>query len=405
MKKNVEIKVPLIYAVCFGVLIYLLNLFFYPSILNQESFLHWDAEHYYWIKNNGYEGFRVAFFPLFPMLWKVTSLSVYGVVLFNALLFLFSFYFLARLFSLPPLHILLYLSIPSFFFFYLPYSESVFFASATILLAGLKSKKSSLVFLGLFFSTLSRPAFTVFIPALIIAELLSKEKDKKIVWRILLYILISTAGLLLVAIVQQHYTGQWFRFFEAQKGWGNYLQVPKFPLTSWAGDLIVRLDGASLLIGLTAGITVLLYIFKAGSMKEIKLPTEVIFSLCYLAGISMTVLLFRGGNLFSLNRFVFAVPFIIVAADFYLKQDFTFTNKQVLVVFFVVFIFWLSFGSYVHIQALLKYLLLSLYLILLISCKSGNKIFSKTSIILLILINMIFQLAFYTRFLNGGWVG
>src|SRR5579872_300456 len=129
MKKNVEIKVPLIYAVCFGVLIYLLNLFFYPSILNQESFLHWDAEHYYWIKNNGYEGFRVAFFPLFPMLWKVTSLSIYGVVLFNALLFLLSFYFLARLFSLPPLHILLYLSIPSFFFFYLPYSESVFFAS------------------------------------------------------------------------------------------------------------------------------------------------------------------------------------------------------------------------------------------------------------------------------------
>src|ERR1035437_469568 len=405
MNKNIEIKILLFYSVSFAVILFILNQLFFPNLLVAQNFLNWDAEHYCWIANYGYKDFRVAFFPLFPMIWKVSHLSIYGIVIFNVLFFLLSFYFLLKTLTVSPLEIILYLSIPSFCFFILPYSESVFFASSTILLIGLKNKKNALILLGLFLSTLARPAFTIFIPALIIAELLCEKIDKKLFLRILMYIVTTLLGLLLVGLIQHYYTGKWFEFFEVQKGWGNKLQMPSFPLTSWAGGLIVRLDGAALLFGTVAGIIMCLYILKAKFMQRITMPKEVVFSLCYLAGISLTVLFFRGGSLFSLNRFVFVVPFIIIAANFYLTQKITFSNKQMIIAFVLINIFWLSFGSYVHIQEFLKFFALSLYLFLLILFKSYKSIIQKTSLILLIIINTIFQFVFLIRFLNGNWVG
>ena len=405
MKKPAEIKMIILYALFFISVLFLLNHFFFPNILDVQNFLHWDAEHYYWIKNNGYKDFRVAFFPLFPMLWKVCSLGVYGIVIANALLFLVSFYFLVKLIGATNREVLLYLSIPSFCFFVLPYSESVFFASSTLLLIGLKKKKNILVLLGLLLSTLSRPAFTIFIPALLIAELICEQVNKQLFLRILAYIFTALLGLLLVGLIQHHYTGIWFNFFEVQKGWGNKLQMPSFPLTSWAGGLIVRLDGAAMLTGTLAGIAICLYVVKARWKKRVHMPKEVIFSLSYLAGITLSVLMFRGGLLFSLNRFVFAVPFIIVAIHFYLVQGIHFSRKQLIIGFVLLFLFWLSFGSYVHIQALLKYILLSLYLFLVILIKVPNKSAGNIFYYLLILLNVIFQFVFLIRFLSGGWVG
>jgi len=405
MNKNIEIKIVVLYSLCFAAILFSLNQLLFPNLFTAQNFLNWDAEHYCWIANYGYKDFRVAFFPLFPLIWKVTSLSIYGIVLFNAMLFLFSFYFLLKILVISPLEIILYLSIPSFCFFILPYTESVFFASSVILLIGLKNKKTGLVLLGLFLSTLARPAFTIFIPALIIAELLCEKTDKKLFLRILSYVLTTLLGLLLVGFIQHYYTGKWFEFFEAQKGWGNKLQVPNFPLTSWAGGLIVRLDGAAMLFGTVAGFIMCLYIFKAKIIRHVNISKEVVFSLCYVAGITLTVFLFRGGSLFSLNRFVFAVPFIVVAFNFYFTQKIFFTKKQMLIGFLLIFIFWLSFGSYVHIQTLLKFLFLSIYLFLLIALKSNNEIFSKVSLILFIFINVVFQFTFFIRFLNGDWVG
>ncbi len=405
MSRYREIKILLLYSLCFIILLFSLNQFFFLNILDEQNFLHWDAAHYDWIRNFGYKDFRVAFFPLFPMLWKISSLSVYGVVLLNSFVLLVSFYFLIKTLTVSPLEIILYLSIPSFCFFLLPYSESVFFASSTILIIGLKSKRIWLILLGLFLSTLSRPAFTIFVPAIIIAELLSEEINKKMLFRIMLYLLTVLFGILFVGMIQHYYTGIWFNFFEVQKGWGNKLQIPNLPLTSWAGGLIVRLDGAAMLLGIIAGIMISFYALKVKFMRHLFMPKEVVFSLSYIAGITLSVLLFRGGSLFSLNRFVFAAPFIIIAGNFYMNQKIIFNKGQMVIGFVSIFAFWLLFGSYVHIQTLLKYLLLSVYLFLLVTVKANNKIVSKVSIIIFITINIIFQFIFLIRFLRGEWVG
>jgi len=404
MKKYSEL-IAIGYYLIFVLIIVSIQQIWFRELFDGMNFLNCDAEHYNYIKENGYKGFRVAFFPLFPLLWRAMSVGIYGIVLTNSLIFLFSFYLLIRNLKISSIkEILLYLSIPSFIFFYLPYTESLFFLSSVILLIGLANKKDIFVYLGLFFAILSRPAFTVFIPALIIAELLY-ENNRKVFVRISLYLLITLIGVLLVSIVQYIDTGEWFKFFSAQKAWGNELRLPKLPLTSWAGGFIVRLDGFAFLIGSIAGVYLTAVIFKLKWIREKVVPKEVVFSLAYLGGITLSVLLFRGGSLFSLNRFVFATPFIIVVMNYWINKGLLFNSKQLLLIFWLIFFFWFLFGSYVHIQQILKFMLLSLYVVLLFAIKSDNQIIKKLSFLLLIVLNLSFQIIIYYRFLNGEWVG
>jgi len=404
MKKYTEIKLIGLYTLLFTSIIISLRFLFFKELLNTGNFLNWDAEHYNWIKDNGYEDFRIAFFPLFPLMWKLFHVNTIGIVVINIIIFLVSFFVLAKDLKLSTLEILTYLSIPSFIFFFLPYTESIFFLSSTILILGLKYNRIPFVCFGLLLASLSRPAFFIFIPALIISEFLS-ENRKNIVGRLGLYFLVTIIGIFIVGIIQYIDTGEWFKFFSVQKEWETELRFPKLPLTSWAGGFIVRLDGAALLIGTIAGGFLTAFLLKLKPISKINLPKEVIFSLAYLGGISLSVLIFRGGSLFSLNRFVFATPFIIIAFNFWLKQNYKFNIKQLLYIFGFIFLFWLLFDSYVHIQTLLKFLFLSFYVSLIFVIKSDKILVRKIVSILLIVLNITFQIILYVRFLNGDWVG
>ncbi len=409
MKKNIELKIIGGYILLFLVIIFFIKSYFYPDLLSEHNFINWDAGHYNSIRKTGYHGFLLAFFPFFPMLWKLFSLSIYGVVLMNVLIYFTAFYFLIKPLKLKALELFLFLSIPSAIFFYLPYSEAVFFACSVILLLGIKKDKLPMILLGLFLCVLTRPSFTVLIPSLLILEFFGVTRKEKIYQRILLYIIVSLTGLAVVGFIQYCYTNKWFEFFEVQKGWGNHLQVPNFPLTSWGGNMIVRLDGIAFAIGLVSGVFLLLNILKIKINKNSIIPNDVLFSLAYLGGMTLTVFLFRGGSLFSLNRFIFATPFILIAVNFFLKSDFIISYKHLLILFFIMLLFWLMFGSYVHIQAFLKYVLISVYMLLFLAFKTQNLLISKISTLLFILINLIFQVLFFTRFLlteeNIGWIG
>lgn len=409
MNKFIEIKNVIFYLLLVLVVLGLIQVFISPDLLSSSNLLNWDAIHYHWIASKEYEGFRVAFFPLFPLIWKFLAVGVLGIVIFNSLIFLISFYFLLKSMELKRLELLLYLSIPSFIFFYLPYSEAVFFASSVLMLLGVQKKYLWMTLLGLFLCTISRPAFTILIPALIIMEFLCETKNRQMFVRILLYIFVSTLALGLVGLIQYHDTKKWFEFFSVQQGWGNHLQIPHFPLSSWGGNMITRLDGIAFLFGLISGITLLLYIFRARVLKMIVIPKEVVLSLAYLGGITLTVFLFRGGALFSLNRFIFATPFIVVAVNYFLKQNFTISNKKLIFIFLILIIYWLSFGSYVHIQAFLKYFAVSIYVLLFFAIKSNHPLIGKVAAVIFIGVNLIFQIFFYCHFLlsegSTGFVG
>lgn len=399
------ILVTISYALFFILVVFFINRIFFPGLLNPQNFLHWDSEYYDLIKSYGYEGRRVAFFPLFPMVWRGLSTGIYGIAIANSLIFISSFITLCLILKVKPLEAILYMSIPSFFFFYLPYSESVFFACCVLLIAGLKTKNHLAVLAGLFFASVSRPAFTVFVPAYIITEIIISKADKNFVLRILSFMGVALAGFLVVGLIQHWYTTEWFTSFSAQKYWDNKLRIPKFPLTSWSDGKIIRLDGSALLFGTISAITILVLLYRVKSEKMINIPAEVVFSLSYLAGISASVLLFRGGSLFSLNRFFFAVPFIIVVTHYWLSKGPALTIRQLMIIFFLISAFWLLFSSYSHIQTFLRYLFLTIYMLLVFIMRLEVPAARRVSLFLMIILNFSFQIFFCIKFLNGGWVG
>jgi hypothetical protein len=387
----------------------ILHFILYPKLVSAPHFLNWDAVHYQWIKENGYEGFRIAFFPLFPFLWKILGVGVYGMVAVNFVVFLVSFYYLQKSFHFSSKEVLLFLTIPSGLFYFLPYSEALFFASCTLLLVGVRKNMYFLVLVALLFCTLSRPAFSVLIPALFIMEIISEGAMKVKIFRMLGYTLVVLVGIGAVGLLQYCHTGEWFQFFSVQKQWGNQLQLPTFPLRSWGGNMITRLDGCALLAGFISGGILFLYLLGIRIGKKKVFSRELVLSLGYVGGITLSVLLFRGGSLFSLNRFVFAAPFFLVVLHFFLGQSFRFKSKQLVYLFILLLFYWFAFGSYVHLQAFLKYSLVSLYLLLFAGTMHAHPKVNHFSYVMLLALNFFFQLFLFSHFMlteeDIGFVG
>jgi hypothetical protein len=112
MKINNEIKIIILYSIYFVSLFIALNHFIFNGLIDSSHFIIWDASYYYQIKSNGYQGFYVAFFPLFPMIWKGLSLGITGIAFFNAILFISSFYLLIRTLKVTIWETILYLRAP-----------------------------------------------------------------------------------------------------------------------------------------------------------------------------------------------------------------------------------------------------------------------------------------------------
>jgi len=99
--------------------------------INNSSIASYDAGWYKDIAVNGYSikesnQSNVAFFPLFPMLWRLSNTSNIGISLINLSIFLFSIFLIWRSYQLKVIELLLCLSIPSLFFCWVPFSEALF---------------------------------------------------------------------------------------------------------------------------------------------------------------------------------------------------------------------------------------------------------------------------------------
>jgi hypothetical protein len=114
----------------------------------------------------------------------------------------------------------------------------------------------------------------------------------------------------------------------------------------------------------------------------------------------------RGGNLTSMNRFVFCSPYFILVL-YYLENNFVFSKeiKSSLILFIALILFSFLFKSYVHIEPFMKYafgaIIITLYL-------SKSHVIQKSinfekSILLGALV--ILQFIVFNKFLHGEWIG
>lgn len=390
----------------FGLFIVLLFLsFLFPGLLQEQNLLNYDAIHYQQIAVFKYVGMEVAFFPLFPKIWGLLNLTAFGASVMNAIIFLLSLYFLKNALKIEKKWFPFILGIPGVVFFMVPYTESFFFLGSTLMIIGIKRDEFLITSIGLLIACLSRPAFTVFIPAMVILFVLKKGTLKNKIKRLGLYIGVMILGAILVGLIQFADTGEWFQYFNAQGEWDNSLRIPSLPLRSWDDQLVIRYDGLALLIGLVCSGILIKELIKTIKRKEpSKIPIEVLFSLLYLAGISFAVLLFRGGSLFSLNRFVFSTAFFIVVLHYYLTLKWEITWKTSLFIFLGFNVYWLLFGSYVHIAFLMKFVLLSIFLWIFLLMKLNNDKVWKMAYWFSLIVMFQFQIYLIIRYLDGKWI-
>lgn len=387
---------------------------------NSQNLIQWDAGWYFSIVQNGYQFIanaqcNVAFFPMFPMVWKLGGFSVVAISLFNIMCFIAGILVLSKTYNFTNQEFLIALSFPSLFFCFVPYSEAIFFLSTSILLLGFNKQSKKLIFLGLLLTGLCRSTSMLFFPAFLFVELATiyPERNFKIAAKnILQYTAIAALSIFLVAIIQYCYTGRWFDFLFVQKFWNKAWQMPKLPLTTWGGSRLLWLDGVALLFGLGALVLAGWYIINLFKKKLLITDKSVLFSMAYLITISGITLLYsvtgEQTSIYSLNRYIIATPFLTAFVVF-ISRIF-FGSRKVLIGFsagliiFTTFLFGLTHYIFEFNNLALEgigifsaYAVFNLFLIV--------KIKDTPYALACYLLNMALQLKLINWFLNGEWVG
>ncbi len=305
--------------------------------ITTERLLHWDAEHYNTLRESGYNTanseviFLYAFFPLFPLLWRFLSVSPLGIGIVNYILFALSVFLLQELFKdkftsrREIIHrYLIALSSPLLVVFLIPYTEALFMFCLSIGIHGLVKKKYWLYFAGFMFAAMTRSAVTILLISFVVTTIFMSLKYFRLKQNLvhLLYLILPTlVGTLLVAIFQYSTgSGKLLIYIDAIKTWDTTLQVPH-NIRDWS------LESFSIVIGIICIVIpalamYLMQIFfknarKISEVKDVSLfDTEkyrkeymFIFSLFYTLGMFLTILLFKGGSLNGVARYLVCSPF------------------------------------------------------------------------------------------------
>ncbi|MGF7080814.1 hypothetical protein [Mucilaginibacter sp. UYCu711] len=379
----------------------------------------WDASLYEDIAFNGYyhdpinRRTTIAFFPGFPYLWRLLHLSKLQISAFNFTLYFTSFIWLSKTFSFQKIHRLLFLSVPSTIFYFLPYSESLFFLSSTIILIALKKHNYKLFLIGLAASSWVRSVGIVFLPALILIYLMSQNTNKAIGKKQLIGgIIVIVLNTFLVFYFQYVETNEWFVFFEAQSFFGRNFSFPKFPLTTIEGTSILWLDGFALLLSNYAIIVLCILIIKKIKNKLFAVDNSFILSIAYLSIIGFIGIFYggvtrlnNGTSLWSLNRFIFSTPFFMVFIS-QIPKDII--KKSSNFAFFALIFTLFELGLYkknvqhtYYYQTLVYFMISSIYYIITYYVALEKKIFFLKTIFF---INILISIYLFDRFLSGLWV-
>jgi len=399
------LKFLLMHSWLFGIF-YVINYYTIPW-LPSYALNNWDIGWYASIAKYGYtfdpNGLsNVAFFPLFPWILKLLGEQQTLASLFNLLLFLTGVGVLFFVYKPAKYVIPLLLAIPSNFFLYVPYSESVFYLAVVLFFVGIDKNHIWLACIGVFFASIARSSFSIFIPALLITGAFFSLKERKLKQEYLLYIVISLMGLLIVFYIMFYQSGEPFGIFKAQRFWDHYFRFPKIPFYTFMD--VLQLDGAALFIGFIS-LFVLAKITIEVLFKKVKreINPSFYFSFLYFVGISLSIIFFQGGDLHSLNRYVFATPFIFFLLLYLFKQNFHYT-RDVLILLVGILIYWFVFFNITsNLTIFANYLAVSIFLSAFIYLTHPR---FKKGVFWVLYLGMLYLQAYYfVQFLTGEWVG
>ena len=396
-------------------LLYALGLF--NSLPNDNNMRNWDGYWYSQIIEVGYwyvpyTTCNLAFFPLFPYLWKALNISAIYMGLINLIAFYLGLNLLIpiRKASLPIL--LAMISLPSCIFFFLPYSESLFFISGALLLNGLYRRSTGFVVCGIVLCGLTRSVSTTFIPAFLfipaVACLSGKISIREMAGQMALTVSACLASIFAVAYIQFYQTGKWFYFLEVQRYWKRHWLVPSLPFTTTDPNRILGIDAAAIITGFVCIFFSLKWfsnLFKrAGQRTLFDVDPAAIFSILILGAIAFlncvfTFNIFDHTSIWSANRLIFCTPFFFYFI-YWLNTNaaLSITDTKIIVLIIITGI-WLT-GVFRYPLQLLFYALFSLSLISP-AFKSRKNIISY----FFYAVNFFLSLLAFDAFLSNKWLG
>ncbi|MCD6064653.1 MAG: hypothetical protein K0R82_2564, partial [Flavipsychrobacter sp.] len=169
------------------------------------------------------------------------------------------------------------------------------------------------------------------------------------------YALPLVTGTAIFIWYQYHELGVWFAFFKQERHWGHEFAWPTFPLSTIHGPVMLWLNALALFVGFVS--LVALIVRGLQWLRSLVPDTNRVrlFSFLYLTAVLFITLLFSSTwghgktNVYDANRYALATPFFWVFLHHYLKEK-EYTYRDFIVVFIVSNLFWLMFGSYLHIM-------------------------------------------------------
>ncbi len=407
-----------------------------PFVKVEESnFIHWDVLAYNKLKNDlytvpkGAANLNFAFFPLFPMIWKVSGLSAKYIGFLNYAFFTVGIIFLALSFSADFIRnsnvkYLLLILLPTNIVFLIPYSEALFFLTFSIAIWGFVKDKPAVLFIALFLNATTRSSGNIILLSMLAVDLIyffrTRYNFEKVKKAILFRYMPILLGITSVALIQKYYgSPSFFYFFSVQKEfWELYLSWPE-KIFDWSKE------GFSMNYGVVFIVIVplLIYVFRSGLsvvFRNISFPKEdgndenarlefVFFlSAIYIVANFLLTVLFRHGSINTLFRYTLSTPFfffICIQFEKYcsinlIKKLIVNLTTLVLAIYLIKFIPYATYISYQWIGFILLYAFSFLYLLQ----KYSKSIFYNVCLGLYAIISVIWQAYLFNVYLSNGWI-
>jgi len=299
-------------------------------MVNNISYIQWDAVNYKTIKDHGYDirksggDYIYAYFPLFPFVWRVLPIPPLGWLFVNFILYSAGLFLLLRLFVDRYCHwkyLLIFMGLPVLVVYLIPYTEALFFFLVSIGVYGLVKRNYLIYFMGLLLASMTRPTFSILLVAFLCAELLflfDHRNFKRALLSAARNILPLIAGTFVVSFVQLlQGSGSPFKFAEVQSYWDHYFRLPSY-IGDWSHEsfgmniAILALVFVPVVFALTRLVALRI---RATNQQPTNISPEyylAVLSAIYLIGGCLFILLFQGGCLNNLYRYTANTPFFYI---------------------------------------------------------------------------------------------
>jgi len=400
--------------------------------IENDNFLQWDASIYNCIKENDYKSedscygkVRAAFFPLFPLLWKMTGASPIIISILNYLIFILALslliiYLLPNDIYLRATTSILLITFPTSVIYMIPYSESLFMLCMTIAAIGLLKDKYPLYFIGALLLAMVRPATIFVLLAIISSEIfffLMKGDFKCSIKNIISKSLPFLIGYLIVIILQHLSSGSWTAFVDAQKYWTvGFQRIVN--ISDWSIEGFGMNTFSIFFIAIPAMVFLIYLGLRIKSKKQsmVKLIDKtkknylLLIGLFYLAGILLFSVLTAGGNFHSLFRFIICSPLFFIVVLILISKISSIEAKLLALVFTTLFLLLFTYMSLVDYGGdRLQFSFVGLFMLVI---TSGYILFRRflsikldlIALSLIVIINTIWNTYMLNMYLSNGWI-